>query len=335
MSGGGGADAPALSPRWSAAIADFARHLRVERNVSPHTIRAYVSDAEQFARHAGVAAPGEATPTQLRAWLASLHRSHGAASIGRKLSGVRALYRFLLREGAAARDPSVGLPAPKQASRLPRPLGVDDCEALADADARAATDESSRDRLRRLRDRALVELLYGTGIRVGELVALDVRDVDPAAHQLRVLGKGRKERVVPVPALALEALREWLDARARPGVLGEPLFVSLRRARARETSEARGAPDVPSPARRLSDREVRRVLARRASRAGIDDRVHPHRLRHSFATHLLDTGASLRDIQELLGHASLSTTQKYTEVSVEHLRAVYDGAHPRARRGKE
>jgi integrase/recombinase XerC len=305
---------------WTRSVAAFDRHLHVERNLSPHTRRAYVADVEQLAAASGASGPARISRRDVRHWLATLHRDRSAATVGRKLSGVRAFYRFLLREGQVERDPTAGIPAPRQAARLPRPLAVDDCEVLAGADGEEP--EAELDRLRRLRDRALVELMYGTGIRVGELVGLDVRDVDLSSRQVRVLGKGRKERVVPLPGMACEALAPWLEARRRPGVLGEPLFVSVRHRRP-------AADDRP---RRLGARDVRRVLARRAAGAGIADRVHPHRLRHSYATHLLDMGAGLRDIQELLGHASLSTTQKYTAVSMEHLRQVYDGAHPRARR---
>ena len=166
---------------------------------------------------------------------------------------------------------------------------------------------------------AMFELLYGAGIRVGELVALDVRDFDEHRDEVRVWGKGGKERVVPVPGEAKRALRRWLDTRRHAGVRAEPLFPSLRVPKG-------GAP------RRLDPRDVRRRLHRRALEAGVLERVHPHRLRHSYATHLLDMGADLRAIQELLGHASLSTTQKYTAVSAERLVAVYDQAHPRARK---
>jgi len=169
-----------------------------------------------------------------------------------------------------------------------------------------------------LRDRALVELLYGTGIRIGELVALDVRDLELRAQEIRVLGKGRKERVVPIPSEARKALAAWVEVRRHPGLLREPLFISLRSRREEKP-------------RRLAAREARRILAERAVGANLDEHVHPHRLRHSYATHLLDMGADLREIQELLGHASLSTTQKYTAVSIEHLRDAYDRAHPRAR----
>jgi integrase/recombinase XerC len=168
-----------------------------------------------------------------------------------------------------------------------------------------------------VRERALVELLYGAGLRVGELVGLDVRDLDLVRGDVRVRGKGGKERVVPLPAATREALRAWLDLRRRPGVLAEPLFVGLRGAGAGSS--------------RIGDRQVRRMLIARARRADVADHVHPHRLRHSYATHLLDMGADLRDIQELLGHESLSTTQKYTAISVERLIEVYDRAHPRAR----
>lgn len=169
-----------------------------------------------------------------------------------------------------------------------------------------------------LRDRALVELLYGAGLRVGEAVALDVRDVDVLAREVRVLGKGSKERSVPLPQAAQEALGAWLAIRRRAGYQAEPLFVSFR-------PGAKG--------RRLGERSVRRLLAERARGAGVVDHVHPHRLRHSYATHLLDTGADLRSIQELLGHASLTTTQRYLAVSAARLFEVYDKAHPRARRG--
>lgn len=305
---------------WQSHVDAFDRHLLVERNLSTHTRRAYRTDVLQFAEFSGEGAPHEVGKSEVRRWLSSLYRERSAATVGRKLSSIRAFYRFLLREGAAPSDPTLGVPAPRQAKRLPRPLGIDDCEVLASADG--AEPDGELEQWRWLRDRALVELMYGTGIRVGELVALDGRDVDLTTRQVRVMGKGRKERVVPLPALACQALADWLEARRGPGMLAEPLFVSLRGRR----------PAVDGKPRRLGARDVRRVLATRAAAAGIVDRVHPHRLRHSYATHLLDMGAGLRDIQELLGHASLSTTQKYTEVSVERLRQVYDGAHPRAGR---
>jgi integrase/recombinase XerC len=308
---------------WTAAIDAFGRHLRAERALSDRTCRAYVSDVGQLAAYVGPGTPPEQVGRDaVRDWLASLHGTRSPATLGRRLAGVRAFFRFLQREGAVELDPTAGLPAPKLPRRPPRPLSVDDCWTLAEHAGRPAPEPEGNAfaERARLRDRAIVELLYGAGLRVGELVALDVRDLDLHRGDVRVLGKGGKERVVPLPAAARTALRDWLDERARPGVLGEPLFVSLR-------------PRRDATPRRLGARDVRRLLARRAREGGLLDHVHPHKLRHSYATHLLDMGADLREIQELLGHASLSTTQKYTAVSVEHLRQVYDGAHPRARAG--
>jgi len=307
------------------AIRAFSLWLRAERALSPHTQRAYVSDVAQFAAFVGEEVPlAQVTPALLRAHLAALHRTLSPASLARKLQALRSFFRFLVREGAVTRDPTAQLPGPKTPARLPRPLAVDDCEALA----RAAARPRARPRqgtagaasARTLRDCALVELLYGAGLRVGELVALDVRDVDVQSGDVRVWGKGGKERIVPLPAAARDAMAAWLAHRRREGVLGEPLFVSLRR----------GA-RLPERPHRLGERDVRRVLGSVAARAGVFDRVHPHRLRHSYATHLLEMGADLREIQELLGHASLSTTQKYTAVSVDRLMQVYDRAHPRAK----
>jgi integrase/recombinase XerC len=309
------------------AIRTFSLWLRAERGVSSHTRRAYVSDVGQLAAFVGKGVPpARVTPTLLRAHLATLHRSLHPASLARKLHALRSFFRFLVREGVVALDPTAALPSPKTPPRLPRPLAVDDCAALAQVAARprALAREKSASKespsARTLRDSALLELLYGAGLRVGELVALDVRDVDAQTGDVRVWGKGGKERIVPLPGAAREAIAAWLAHRRREGVLGEPLFVSLRRGER-----------LPDRARRLGERDVRRVLRSVAARAGISDRVHPHRLRHSYATHLLEMGADLREIQELLGHASLSTTQKYTAVSVDRLMQVYDRAHPRAK----
>lgn len=305
---------------FSEAIRRFEQWLHGERGLSGHTTRAYVSDVAQLAAFVGESAdPAAVTPVRVRAFLADLHRTRSAASLQRKLAALRTFFRFLVREGACDADPTAALAGPKRPPRLPRPLSVDDCAGLADAPPPGGDDASPR----ALRDRALVELLYGAGLRVGELASLDVRDVDLRAREVRVWGKGSKERVVPLPAAAREALAAWLDLRRRPGVLSEPLFTVLRGA----------APPGPR-ARRLSERDARRLLAARARRAGVAEGVHPHRLRHSYATHLLDMGADLREIQELLGHASLSTTQKYTAVSVERLLEVYDAAHPRSGRAR-
>ncbi len=316
------------------AITSFGLHLRAERNASPHTVRAYLSDVRQLAAFLGEAAdpaarpadvrsarPADVSSADVRAFLADRLRAGSAASVGRKLASLRGFFRFLVREGVRRDDPSVGLPAPRAPRSLPKPIAVDDCHALAEKAAEAeprASAEDPRAGLRQARDRALLELLYGGGLRVGEACALDVRDLDLHRGEVRVWGKGGKERVVPLPAAARAALADYLERRRRPGMLAEPLFPALR------------APRGEAP-RRLDPRDVRRILKAQALRAGLPDRVHPHRLRHSYATHLLDMGADLREIQELLGHASLSTTQKYTAVSAERLMEVYDRAHPRAR----
>jgi integrase/recombinase XerC len=312
---------------WTQATESFGRYLFVERGLSPHTRRAYESDVRQLTVHTGAQiSPADVSADHVRAWLASLHRRRSPATLGRKLASVRSFFRWLIREGVIRDDPTAGLPMPKLEKRLPRPLSVDDCEQLMTCDSprtRRPTPQGG-DRERRsiwmkLRDRALVELLYGSGIRIGELTALDVRDLELRAREVRVMGKGGKERIVPIPAAAREALAEWLEVRRHAGVLSEPLFISLRVRREEKP-------------RRLAAREARRILQERGIGANLDPHVHPHRLRHSYATHLLDMGADLREIQELLGHASLSTTQKYTAVSIEHLRDAYDHAHPRAHR---
>jgi len=297
----------------------YAVHLRDERNLSPHTCRAYLADVRQFLAFLG-ATPGAsaASGEQVRDFLASLHGRRHPATVGRKLASLRTFFRFAMRSGWCGVDPSDGIPAPRAPKRLPRPLAVDDCVALIErAPSAAAAARGGNHREQEPRDRALVELLYGAGLRVSELAQLNVRDVDLERGDVRVLGKGGVERVVPLPREARRALDAYLGARFAGRKAGAPLFTALRR---------RGG-----ALRRLGVRDVRRVLRRRARAAGLTDRVHPHRLRHSYATHLLDMGADLREIQELLGHASLATTEKYTAVSMERLAEVYDRSHPRAK----
>jgi len=293
------------------AIRAFDLHLRAERNLSPHTRRAYLGDVRALAAELGPGMdPERVGADDVRAFLARLHRSHEPATRGRKLAALRAFFAWLRREGRCALDPTAAIPGPRQAPRLPRPLPVDECMGLLDGvPAGPAAME--------LRDRALLELLYGAGLRVSELASLDVRDLDLHRGDVRVTGKGGKQRVVPLPAAARESLAVWVGSRRAPGILAQPLFTALRR--------GSGAP------RRLGPRDVRRIVDRRARHGGVASHVHPHRLRHSYATHLLDMGADLREIQELLGHASLSTTEKYTAVSAERLIESYDRAHPRAR----
>jgi integrase/recombinase XerC len=289
--------------------------LRDQRDASPQTIRAYGNDLSQFRaflaeRHAGnVPGPGSIDTLAVRGFVAGLHhRGISKSSIARKLSAVRSFLRHAVRIGTIDANPAEGIPTPKRPKLLPKNLTVDETFALLDGltgDDAAAT-----------RDRALLEFLYATGLRVGELVSLDLAAVDLSGGLVRVLGKGNKERIVPFGRKAAAALQEWL-------AVSEPLRRHRRHADA-VFLNLRGT--------RLTDRSVRRILLRRLREAAVTARVSPHALRHTFATHMLGAGADLRAIQELLGHASLSTTQRYTHVGVDALMAVYDKAHPRARR---
>lgn len=300
-------DRAALPPE----IRRFAAHLEVERRASPHTVKAYLGDLTRYA--SSLAAAGvpivPSSTAAVRAFLSRESASCGAVSLGRKLSAVRALYRFLVKERLAPSNPARGVASPRRPRALPEVLREEEAAALVEAPALAEPLV--------LRDRAMLELLYASGLRVSELVGLDRSGLDLAEGLVRVLGKRRKERVVPVGRPALEALRRWLDegrpALVRPaGRGGDALFVNHRGGR-------------------LTARSVGRRLHRWVLAAGLSRDVHPHVLRHSFATHLLASGADLRGIQELLGHASLSTTQRYTHLDWKRLAAVYDEAHPRAR----
>ena len=302
-----------MSAKDRGAIEEFRQHLTGERALSPHTVRAYVSEAERLARSAECERAGgldHIDPLALRSYLASFHAQHRPSTRNRRLAALRTYFRFRVLAGARQLDPSEGLPGPKTGRRLPDPLSPADCEALIEAPI------ERRSPLLEGRDRALFELLYGTGLRVGELVALNVRDFDRDRREIRVLGKGNKERIVPVPTQGHASLLDYLGLRLRPGVLAEPLFCN-----------ARGS--------RLSARGVRKILDRRLREIGVLRHATPHTLRHSYATHLLDADVDLRSIQELLGHERLSTTQRYTHVSAERLARVYRQAHPRAREESE
>jgi tyrosine recombinase XerC len=317
-------------------IASFLEHLRDERALSPHTLRAYAGDLDRFATFAAeyLGVPPDALRPEavdaaaVRAFLAWLGgRGASRRSQGRALAAVRTLFRYGCREERLRANPAAGVRTPKTPRTLPRHLRPGELEDLLEAPT--ATDE----RLAR-RDRALLELLYATGLRVGELVSLDWRDLDLEGRMLRVIGKGGKERAVPFGRQAAGALRAWLadwDAlRGEAGDEGGAVGAGAGRGRDRR----RRAPDEPvflsARGGRLTDRSVRRVLDRAAAGGAVAGGVHPHTLRHSFATHLLESGLDLRAIQELLGHSSLATTQKYTHVDIERLLAVYRQSHPRA-----
>lgn len=290
-------------------IAQFIRYLGTERNVSPHTLEAYRRDIGQF--HAFVrgeqgdgATVAAIDHILIRRYLALLHKECRKSSIGRKLAALRAFFTYLVREGVVRRNPAELVATPKREKKVPFHLSIDEVTALVEAPREGD--------LLSLRDRAILETLYSCGIRVSELTGLDIGGIDLEEGLARVLGKGGKERIVPLGSKARTALAEYLVARNRPAVT-EPLFIN-----------ARGG--------RLTRRSVARIVDKHILRIATMKKVSPHTLRHTFATHLLEGGADLRAIQELLGHSSLSTTQKYTHVSIDRLMEVYDKAHPKARK---
>jgi integrase/recombinase XerD len=296
----------------------FLDHLTVERGLSTNTLQAYRRDLRRylaFLSSWGIRDVPGVTDEAVGAYVVQLTSStyddgalYRPASIARMLSAVRSFHRFELREGVTDHDPTVGIAAPKLPRSLPRPLSVEEVGRLIEAPP--AGDAVG------LRDRAILELLYGAGLRISELTGLDVDDVELEDGSVRVLGKGGKERDVPVGRYAREAVSAYLT-RARPGFA---------------TARSRAAMFLNQRGGRLTRQGVSLVLARYVRAAGLRRRVTPHTLRHSFATHLLEGGADVRVVQELLGHASVATTQIYTLVTKEHLREVYFTSHPRARR---
>jgi integrase/recombinase XerD len=289
----------------------------VERGLAANTLSSYRRDLRRYVAYldaAGVVSPRAVGESHVSEFLMRLregdadHPPLGAASAARTLVAVRGLHRFLQREGVTDVDPAAAVRPPSPAQRLPKALPIDEVERLLEAAGAAGTALA-------LRDRALLELLYGTGARISEAVGLDVDDVDLDDGAVRLFGKGSKERVVPLGSYAAAAVSAYL-VRARPGLTG------TGRAPAALYLNARGG--------RLSRQSAWTVLRTAAERAGVRGDVSPHTLRHSFATHLLDGGADVRVVQELLGHASVTTTQVYTLVTVDRLREVYAAAHPRA-----
>jgi integrase/recombinase XerC len=286
------------------AVEAWAAHLRTERSASPNTLRAYLADVRRFLAVAGAGGIQRVGAADVRHWLRTIDGTVDRTSVARKLAAVRGFFRFLVASGRLRADPTVGVSTPKTRRKLPAHLSLDEVDRLLAAPEGGAGGP--------LRDRAFLELLYSSGLRVSELTGLDWPDLDTDAETVRVLGKGRKERIVPVgrPALrALAAYRADCAARGWPVASG-PIFRNLR-------------------GRRLTSRSVARLMERYVQASGTG-KATPHALRHTFATHLLGGGADLRAIQELLGHASLSTTQRYTHVDLRRLMDVYDRAHPRA-----
>jgi len=286
----------------------FAQHLTLERNLSPRTIDAYLRDLRQF--QVFLQEVGERDLQQLdllllRRYLAQLHGRCGRTSIGRKLSSLRTFFRYLVREGELRVSPLDGLATPRRGQYLPQVLSAEQVGQLVERPLPGKYELV-------LRDLAIFELIYSCGLRVGEVAGLDVVSIDLDAASVRVLGKGGKERLLPVGRPACRALQRYLAERPELQA-NDPLFVNQRGGR-------------------LTVRSIQRNLKQRLLQLGLPTDVTPHALRHSFATHLLDAGADLRAIQELLGHASLSTTQRYTKVSFAHLTEVYDRAHPRSKK---
>ena len=290
----------------------FTAYLRDERNLSPHTLRAYEREVARFVAFAtgemGCSGPAEVKPAAVRAYLAHLHGERLArVSAQRALAALRTYFRFLCREREIDANPAVVVPTPRAPKRLPEVLTAPQLAELLEA--LPATPAGRR-------DRAALELLYGAGLRAAELVGLDLDDVELARRLARVRGKGGKERIVPFGRLAEQALRAYLPERgawraASERLDDEPLFVNQRGGR-------------------LTDRSLRRILDAAVRHVALAHHVHPHTLRHAFATHLLEAGMDLRAIQELLGHASLATTQRYTHLDLAHLMETYRKAHPKA-----
>lgn len=307
-------DAGAMGEPAARLLADYERHLVAERDLTDHTVRAYLGDVAGLLEHSrrlGVDDVADLDLRTLRSWLAK-QQSLGLsrATLARRATAARVFTAWLLRTGRSKTDPGAALGSPRKHKTLPSVLRADEAEALVGAAAVRADDGSTTG----IRDVAMLELLYATGIRVGELVGLDLDDVDRERRVVRVFGKGRKERSVPYGTPAEQALTRWL-AVGRPGLLrpgaGAALFLGVR-------------------GRRIDQRVVREMVHRRVADVPGAPDIGPHGLRHTAATHLLEGGADLRSVQELLGHASLATTQLYTHVTTDRLRQAYRQAHPRA-----
>jgi len=283
-------------------------HLRLERQVSPHTLDGYRRDLRKllaFAEAEGLADWGTLDSRRLRALIAQLHRAGASSrSLARLLSACRGFYRYLIREGHCSQDPAHGLSPPKAQKPLPKVLDVDRAMQLLDG--------AVEDDFLALRDQALLELFYSSGLRLSELVGLDLGDLDLAQGLVQVRGKGNKERVLPIGSKAREALASWLKVRPQAAPRDDALFIGQR-------------------GRRLTPRAVQ-LRVREAGVRELGQHLHPHMLRHSFASHMLSASGDLRAVQELLGHADIATTQIYTHLDFGQLAEVYDKAHPRAKR---
>ncbi|MDP4548166.1 MAG: tyrosine recombinase XerC [Marinobacter sp.] len=293
----------------SVPLAGFVNHLSSEKRHSPRTCEHYLRDLQRLSAwltSVGIEQWAQVTSHDVRRYVANLSKAGlGGRSIARHLSSIRRFYQFLLREGLAKDNPALDIRAPKSGRRLPKVADVDQLNQLLDVNPDDPLD---------VRDLAMFELMYSSGLRLSELAGLNLEALDLAGGEVRVLGKGSKERVLPVGAKAASAIRRWLKCRAQ--------FVA----------DSESAMFVSQRGGRLSRRSIQARLARWGTVQGADQRLHPHMLRHSFASHMLESSGDLRAVQELLGHADIATTQVYTHLDFQHLARVYDQSHPRARR---
>ena len=303
-----------MTANLSSSIEIFRTWLEVEKRYSSNTVESYCRDLQEFVAFIQIDDPTLIDTPLVRSFVYSLNRKNKSASVARKLSALRTFFRFLLREKIVMNNPVMPISMPKQDRYMPAFLTVDEVFSLLD-------EPGDLDRFA-LRDKAILELLYSSGIRVAELVSLDLIHVDFANESVKVLGKGNKERIVPVGGPALEILSTYMPQREK--------LVEDRIGRGHPPETA--ALFLNGRGSRLTVRSIERIVSGYASRAGIMTKVTPHALRHSFATHMLEMGADLRSVQELLGHASLSTTQKYTHLNMDYLSKIYDEAHPMAKK---
>ena len=295
-------------------IVDFLTHLDVQKGYSPATIDAYGNDLLQFqhllqARGMTFETPEKISKTHIMTFLADLHRQGvGKSSVARKLSSLRGFFGYLILQKVISQNPCAGVHNPKQPKPQPAFLNVDQALALMETQVESGP--------KGLRDLALAELLYGSGLRISEALDLNVSDFDPAQFAIRIVGKGNKERVAPLTGISIKRLSAYLERRGffTPLPTEPALFLGMR-------------------GKRLQRRQANRIIDTLSAKAGLPQHISPHALRHSFATHLLSAGADLRSVQELLGHARLSTTQRYTHLQMEELMRIYDSAHPRADHG--
>ncbi|MBI3313395.1 MAG: tyrosine recombinase XerC [Candidatus Omnitrophica bacterium] len=289
------------------SVAYFLNFLRTEKNASPHTVKNYAIDLREFCGFLKKKSPEEISYLDIRSFLAYL-KSHdySKSSVARKLACIRSFFKFLARENQLKVNPAAGIATPKREKRLPLFLAIEEVTNLLEAPSKNSWDEK--------RDKAVLEMLYSSGLRVSELVGLNHEDVDLVSGLVRVRGKGKKERIVPVGSVALKAIRDYLEHRPpKDGTenLKRPLYLNRYGGR-------------------ITDRSIRRLILKYTKRIALNKEVSPHTLRHSFATHMLDRGADLRSVQELLGHENLSTTQIYTHVTTKRLKEAYEAAHPRS-----